>query len=213
MSVAMSLLLVSGLAAAALLAPPVGLAEPSVAPAAPALLTAHQVRATSVYVVGDSLTVGTRPYLKAKLAKRVRRVTIRASIGETTSSGISQLRSAAARHARVWVIALGTNDAPSAARTRSQVHRVMRMAKGKHRVVWVNVVRPGGYQRVNKALRGQDRRFHDLAVIDWSRFIAQHRRYLAGDGVHLNAAGYRKRGEVIASVVTNSARQPIGVTK
>jgi lysophospholipase L1-like esterase len=111
------------------------------------------------------------------------------------------LRRPVARAANVWVVALGTNDAPSAARTRNYVMRVMSMA-GPRKVIWVNVVRPGGYHRVNWTLAALAKRFSNLTVLDWAGLIHQHRALLRSDRVHLTSLGYRVRATVIARSIS-----------
>lgn len=164
-----------------------------------------RVKSTPVFIVGDSLTVGAKPYLQAKLKSRVRKVTVDARVGRFSNEGISKLRGRQARQARVWVVALGTNDGPSSSATRSNVRKVLRKAGPRRQVIWVNVVRPGGYSRVNGALRRADAKYDNLTVIDWAKFIRQHRYYLGGDRVHLNSNGYRARGQVIAQQVRKVA--------
>ncbi len=164
-----------------------------------------RVKSTPVFIVGDSLTVGARPYLKAQLKSRVRKVTVDARVGRFSSQGIAKLRSRQARQARVWVVALGTNDGPSSSATRSNVRKVMRKAGPRRQVIWVNVVRPGGYSRVNREFRRADAKYDNLTVIDWAKYIRQHRNYLGGDRVHLNNSGYRMRGKIIAQQVRKVA--------
>ncbi len=155
----------------------------------------------SVFVVGDSLTVGSQQSLKFHLHSSARRIGIDARVGRFTNEGISKLRTASARRYSIWVVALGTNDGPSASAMKSYVRRVMRLAGKDRKVVWVNVVRPGGYDKVNTALARSTKRYPNLSVVDWARFIAHHRYYLAGDRVHLNSQGYSIRGQMIAQAV------------
>lgn len=146
-----------------------------------------------VFVEGDSLTVGASPYLKRYLRGHVRSVTVDAQVGRFTPTGIAHLNSPAARRANIWVVALGTNDGPDPARTKAWVSRVMRLAGHGRQVIWVNVVRPGGYQRVNTMLAQLDARYDNLSVLDWARYIRHNRALLSGDNVHLTARGYQLR--------------------
>ncbi|MFZ2384319.1 MAG: hypothetical protein WAV88_11380, partial [Candidatus Nanopelagicales bacterium] len=93
----------------------------------------------------------------------------------------------------------------SSSATRSNVRKVMRKAGPRRQVIWVNVVRPGGYSRVNREFRRADAKYDNLTVIDWAKYIRQHRNYLGGDRVHLNNSGYRMRGKIIAQQVRKVA--------
>jgi len=174
---------------------------PSVAAAAVPSVAGAKRPSGSVFVVGDSLTVGSKASLKRNLHKQFKKVTVDARVGRFTPEGISKLNSPAARKARVWVVALGTNDGPSAARTKANVNKVMKKAGKKRTVVWVNVVRPGGYGTVNKALSQQARKYDNLFVLNWASHIASNRSQLTGDRVHLTAKGYSVRGRMIANYV------------
>lgn len=152
------------------------------------------VKKSKVLVVGDSLTVGSAPYLRRKLSPKVQSLTIDAQAGRFTGAGISKLRSKKARSADIWVIALGTNDAPSSAQTRRNINKVMRLS-GQKSVIWVNVVRPGGYGAVNRVLRKADKARGRLTVLDWASVIRSKSRLLAGDKVHLSSYGYKIRAK------------------
>jgi hypothetical protein len=126
-------------------------------PAANRIVTAR-IKATRVFVVGDSLTVGADPYIRQALGTSVRRVAINAQVGRFTSEGISLLSPQSP--SRVWVVALGTNDGPDAAATRAWVARVMALA-GKRQVIIMTIVRPGGYHVVNQAMIDMRRRYRN----------------------------------------------------
>lgn len=164
---------------------------------------------TRVFVEGDSLTVGSAASIRRSLLPHVRSVAVAASVGRFTGPGLADLASdRRARRARVWVVALGTNDGPDARRIRGYVNRSLRMAGPHRKVVWLTVRRPGGYARVNRMLRHLDRHSDRLHLIDWARITARNPRLLAGDGVHATARGYRIRGALIARTALYLARQP-----
>ncbi len=173
----------------------IGVAAGLVIPALPAAAVERPVdlKSTRVFIVGDSLTVGSNQALRKQLRPVVKSVAIDARISRFTGEGIAKLRNARARQASVWVVALGTNDSPSAAQTVRNVNKVMRLAGNRRQVIWVNVVRPGGYSRVNRALQTLDAKYPRLSVIDWAAVIRKQRHLLAGDRVHLTAKGYRVR--------------------
>lgn len=155
--------------------------------------TPISLASTRVFIEGDSLTVGSAGALKSQLRRHVKSVTVDAQVGRHTGEGIRKLRSPAAKAAGIWVVALGTNDSPSSAQTRKNVAHVMKLAGKNRQVIWVNVVRPGGYGRVNRTLRALDAANPQLTVIDWAAVIRQQRELLSGDRVHLTPKGYRIR--------------------
>lgn len=165
---------------------------------APAAWSAAPAPAGSVFVEGDSLTVGSSSAIRLNLRSVFRRVTVDAQVGRNTPSGIGRLH--AGRNARVWVVALGTNDAPSPYTMRRHVRTVLKRA-GQRPVLWVSVWRSPAYRKVNRMLSAMDARDVQLSVLRWDRFIRQHPRLLAADGIHLTPAGYQVRGRMIADAV------------
>lgn len=158
------------------------------------------VKKSKVFVVGDSLTVGDAPYLRRKLGPNVGSLSIDAQVGRFTGPGISKLKTSRAKKAQIWVVALGTNDGPSSSQTRKNVNKVMRLA-GKRSVIWVNVVRPGGYGGVNHVLRRADNARANLTVLDWASVIRSKSSLLTGDRVHLTSYGYKIRAQLTSRAV------------
>lgn len=191
--------------AAATVALPAGAAAaPKPAPAQLA-----QSKRTSVFVEGDSLTVGAANGLRRKLAPHVRRVGIDAQVGRFTSTGLSRLaRASRAERSRVWVLALGTNDGPNPQRLQQYVRRSLRMAGPGRDVVWLTIKRPGGYQRVNRMLRAMDARYDNLHVVDWARTVTRHPGLVGGDRVHGTSRGYEVRAQLIAEQALVLAQEP-----
>lgn len=169
--------------------------------AEPAAQRAGAMSLPRVFIVGDSLTVASKNQLRAKLRGRVLSLGIDARVGRHTREGISRLRGAAAKRAGLWVVALGTNDAASASQTRKNVATVMRLAGPTRQVIWINVVRPGPYHRVNRAFRNLDTAHHTLTVVDWAAIVRGRSGLLAGDRVHLTARGNRVRTLVTCNAI------------
>lgn len=164
--------------------------EPSVAASTPTTDKALDLTSARVFIEGDSLTVGSTQALRSQLRSRVKSVAIDAKVGRFSREGIARLRTSNAKRASIWVVALGTNDSPSASQTRRNVAKVMHLAGSERRVIWVNVVRPGGYSRVNRELGALDAKYPRLTVIDWAAVIRKQRSLLSGDRVHLTPKGY-----------------------
>jgi hypothetical protein len=111
---------------------------------------------------------------------------------------------------RVVHVSLGTNDDPSQTGAfGAAVGDVMDVAGDGRCVVWANIVRPpyGGvsYRGYNRVLARQDERRDNLLVLNWVRMVRRHPEWLADDGVHVSAAGYRARAKAVARLVRRCA--------
>jgi lysophospholipase L1-like esterase len=155
-------------------------------------------------VNGDSLAVGTRPYIPAEL--RGWRVTQSAAVSRHAFEAAGILRAYGRSLPRVIHVSLGTNDDPRQVSSfRAAIRDVMAVA-GPHRcVVWTNIVRPpvagASYAGYNRALAQESRPRENLRVVDWARLVRQNPQWLVGDGVHVNADGYRARAHAIVRSV------------
>lgn len=186
----------------------IALATPVVTPPDAAAQTDRQrAKRTNVYVQGDSLTVGSRKAIRRKLRKSVRRVYVDARSGRHTSTGLRRTkRSRAARRSRVWVMALGTNDAPNRRTVRRHVRASLKASGKKRDVIWVTIQRPGGYKPVNRMLRRYAKSHKRLHIVDWARYVKRHPRLLARDRVHATHRGYNVRARMIAKKARHLAR-------
>ncbi len=162
------------------------------------LTAAVPASADSLFVEGDSLTVGSSAAIKRHLRADFRQITVDAQVGRNTPTGISRL--SAGRNASVWVVALGTNDAPSPSAMRQHVRTVLKRA-GHRPVLWVSVWRSPAYAKVNTMLSRLDASSSQLSVLRWDQYIRTNPALLASDRIHLTAAGYEIRGRMIAQAV------------
>jgi lysophospholipase L1-like esterase len=175
-------LLVAGLA----LAPPASAAE------------------RSLLVNGDSLAEGTKSYIPRELPEW--RVTQSTSVSRHASEGDDVMRRYGSRLPAVIHVSLGTNDDPGDVDGfRDAIASVMKTAGKSRCVVWANVVRPPyrgvSYRGYNRALADESSRRDNLRVLNWVRMVRRHPDWLADDGVHVSAAGYRARAKAVASAV------------
>ena len=162
-----------------------------------------------LFVVGDSLAVGTRPYLPRYLHGW--RIRSSVSISKHAPEGASEL---ARRHRGlppVVVASLGTNDDPHAVSSFEGSVRKSLRAVGKHGcVVWLNIVRPAvagaTYAGYNRVLDRIARRNDHLRVVDWAAIAAHNRGWFGPDGVHPIATGYAVRAAAIAKQVRRCRR-------
>jgi len=157
-----------------------------------------------LFVDGDSLAVGTKPYLPQEL--RGWKVTQSASVSRHAFEGADILRAYGRSLPRVIHVSLGTNDDPNQADAfRAAIREVMDVV-GPHRcVVWTNIVRPpvagASYAGYNRALAQESRPRENLRVVNWVRMVRENPQWVVGDGVHVNADGYQARAKAIASSV------------
>ncbi len=104
------------------------------------------------------------------------------------------------------MFALGTNDGPGAVSSfGNSIESVLGLAGQTRCVVVPNIVRPpvggasyAGYNRVIAAAARHNKNFRE---VDWAGLVSRNRGWLAGDGVHVNATGYRTRARAIAKQV------------
>ena len=175
-------LVVSGLA----LAPPASAAE------------------QTLLVNGDSLAQGTKPFVPRELPEW--QVTQSTAVGRHAYEGDDVMRRYGSRLPRVIHVSLGTNDDPSDVDGfRAAIADVMKVAGRARCVVWANVVRPPyrgvSYRGYNRALAAESDRRHNLRVLNWVRMVRRHPEWVADDGVHGSAAGYRARAKAVARAV------------
>jgi hypothetical protein len=166
--------------------------------AAPAQAAAPDRR---LFVNGDSLVVGTRPYFPSVLPGWSIRTS--ATISRHAFEGPGILRSLGGSLPRVVAVSLGTNDDPrNTAGFRSAIRQTMAVAGPGRCVVWATIQRPPvagtTYSAYNAILRAEGRRRPNLKVVRWRRLVAHHPEWLAEDGVHVNGAGYTARARAFA---------------
>jgi lysophospholipase L1-like esterase len=162
------------------------------------------VDSRTVLDLGDSLSVGTDPYLRARLrGYRIERVHDVGLHAYDAASIVSRLRTTLPS---VLVVSAGTNDDPRSVSTfiRS-ISGILAAAGAKRCVVWPTISRPPAvgatYDGFNRALARAASRNPTLVLVDWARMVRSHRAWLSKDRVHVSIAGYRARADAIASAV------------
>lgn len=161
------------------------------------------VRDRAVFVIGDSLGEGTKPYLPGDLPGW--KVSQTVATSRFLDDGVSIVRNRGSLPGAI-VFALGTNDDPHNVSSFSgAIQSVLQVAGNTRCVVVPNIVRPpvGGatYAGFNNALAALARHHDNLRVVDWVSMVAANRGWLASDGVHVNATGYMARARAIAKQV------------
>jgi hypothetical protein len=179
------------------------LALGATAPVAAAADHASRSSAT-VLDVGDSLSVGTSPYLRASLQpSRVVRIH---EVGLHAYDAAAIVAERAGSLPRVLVVSAGTNDDPRiVGGFRRSVRRVMTAAGAGRCVVWPTIVRPeavgASYSGLNSALAGLAARHRNLVLVDWVGLVRRNPSWLSPDGVHVSVEGYQARAAAIAGAV------------
>jgi lysophospholipase L1-like esterase len=170
------------------------------APAAPA----PAASTPEVLDLGDSLSVGTAPHLRARLAGfRIARVH---DVGLHAYDAAELVARRRGSLPHVLVVSAGTNDDPRIVSTfwRSAA-RIVAVAGPDRCVVWPTIVRPPAvgatYDGLNRALRSVSARHRNLVLVDWVGMVRRHPGWLSRDGVHVSSAGYDARAAAIARSV------------
>jgi lysophospholipase L1-like esterase len=154
--------------------------------------------------LGDSLSVGTAPYLRARL--RGYRVARLYDTGLHAYDAAAIVAGARTTLPAVLVVSAGTNDDPRIISTFARAISDILDAAGRKRcVVWPSIVRPPAvgatYEGFNRALRRAAGRHANLVLVDWVGMVRRHPWWLSDDGVHVSVAGYRARGAAIAKAI------------
>jgi len=155
-----------------------------------------------VLVVGDSLAVGTQPFLGPLLGDVNLVVDVRNGI--TTPQGMRLLRmSLRSLTPRTVVLSLGTNDGGDPDRFRDRLRRTMALLPLDTCVVWATIIRPrrkGPYRPLNRVLHTFKKEEPRLVIVDWEHAVTGGAVFLP-DGLHADSEGYRYRSTMIADAV------------
>jgi len=222
-SALLPLVLLPGVASASMVAPGPSRGAPTgpLVPAPPPLPPAHQI-----YVLGDSLTVGTLVYgdpgylrAAASSAHLALKPAPSAKVGRRVAEGVEILRAQRDLPGAV-LVALGTNDWTSSAADAAGWVRTVRSIVGPHvRLYWVNVSMTGSryaaaVARIDQGLldgvRADNARLQrdgaDGAsrVLDWRSFALDRGIANGSDGIHYPLEGYRQRAAFYVGAVTGA---------
>jgi lysophospholipase L1-like esterase len=173
-----------------------------------------QARAATgdVVIVGDSLAVGTQPFLGPLLTDRT--VVAGVKNGITTPQGMKLLRmSLRTVVPQTVVMSVGTNDGGSPKRFGDRVRRTMAYLPVDTCVIWSTIIRPrrkGPFRPINRMLHKLKKRDPRLVVVDWEHAVSGGDVFLP-DGLHADLAGYEYRAALIANAVNAGcqARPPV----
>lgn len=144
-------------------------------------------------VVGDSLGVGTVPYLQRALGGPVR-ADVR--VGRSSSDGVNALSRLLRGGADQVVLDLGTNDG-SAQQLRQSVRRAQSLAGD--RPIYIPTVNGPGAAQKNAMLRRLAG--GNVHLVNWA---GQSRGLVGGDGIHASGRGYQQRARIVAHSINRA---------
>jgi lysophospholipase L1-like esterase len=153
-----------------------------------------------VLVVGDSLEVGSGPYLRQALAGI--EVEVDAERSRTSSAGLRVLAAELRDDHEVVVFPLGTNDL-SASTLESNLAAAQELAGGRCMVV-ATIARPNergsSTAELNRAVEAFAARA-GAQVMDWHSAALSTPGVLGRDRIHATSEGYALRGSLLAEAV------------
>jgi hypothetical protein len=167
----------------------------AVAIAAAAFFVSRDERtaAGSVTLVGDSLNVGTEPYLREELAGWT--IDAHDRVGRSTAEGIAELRSLGGTAAPIVVVSLGTNDAHGSENEfRQLVAQAVELVGPERCLVWATIVRDGtARDGFNEVLADAAAEHVNVRLVDWAAIVTDDPSALGPDAVHGTPDGYALR--------------------
>ncbi len=166
------------------------------------LLGAQPAAAANVLAVGDSLAVGTAPYLKRELGGTP--LTVDAVVGRPSPSGVPALAERLRPEHDVVVFDLGTNDGPSQPGALATSLARARQLAGDRCLVIATVSRPpvrGVTVRAQNDVVEGFAATTGAQVVDWRAAATGEPSLIQRDGVHATAAGYALRGALFAQAI------------
>jgi lysophospholipase L1-like esterase len=157
----------------------------------------------AVLVVGDSLEVGTGPYLRGELTGT--EVAVDARIGRPSGEGVRVLGQRLRPGYRVVVFDLGVNDNPSQPGALASDLAAARRLAGKRCLVVATLERPPlagvSVAGLNRAVESFAAGAPNVRLVDWHAAVSGRAGLLSADRVHPNPEGYALRGRLVAEGV------------
>jgi lysophospholipase L1-like esterase len=166
-------------------------------------LPAAAAATDAVLVVGDSLEVGTAPYLRQELGGTP--VTVDARIGRPSGEGLRVLASRLRPEHRVVVFDLGVNDNPAQPGGLASDLAAARRLAGDRCVVVATLERLPlngvDVDGLNRAVKGFAARTSGVQLVDWQSAVMSDPGLLNPDHLHPKPDGYALRGRLVAEGV------------
>lgn len=171
--------------------------DPGVDPPLPVADPGPPPGANSVFVMGDSVFLGTTSSIPIRLSDWV--VTYDAEGSRRLAQGIDTLAARRGEIGEAVVIQLGNNYiSGERGDYASQIDEAMAVLADVPRVVWVTVSEVSPTRTaINESIRAAADRYPNMWVADWAQVIATEPD-LSWDGIHLTPAGRQRMAEVVA---------------
>lgn len=168
--------------------------------ALPPLTPARRALQTPAMLLGDSVLLGTSPYIAHRVnVFRVDAVVARQA--DATLVRVTQLAEAGKLPATM-ILNLGNNGTVE----ESQLRAMLRLLRGCKNVVVINARVPRPWQDDNDALMARVvPRFSNAVLANWYAASSGRPEFFGPDGVHPTQAGARAYADVVASAVVTSA--------
>lgn len=159
----------------------------------------------AVTYVGDSLGVGTVPYLRGELSGVA--IEDDSEIGRPSRAGLPVLESLISADSEVVVFDLGTNDDPSQSGALASNLAAARSIAGGRCVVIATLNRPPlngvPVDGLNRAVTSFARADGNVSLVDWHGRAQADPSLLIADGVHPSPEGYALRAQLFAKAITS----------
>lgn len=151
-----------------------------------------------VLVVGDSLEVGTAPYLRGQL-RGIAALAVDARVGRPSGEGLRVLRAKLSPADDVVVFDLGTNDGSPAVLGADLAGAAA--AVGGRCLVVSTIVRPQLGGPLTGVVDSFASAHGNVQVVPWRETVAGSRGVIRGDGVHATPRGYALRAKLVAETI------------
>ncbi len=178
------------------------------------LPTSQSTEPGSIYVIGDSLSVGMRDMggLSNKLTQAGWNVKdIEATIGITASQSLQKIDtdSALVSQSSAIVVALGTNKEGNFGNAIKLMVDKIRSYSQNIQIYWMNAYAPNfDYNDINSAISAQSTALN-YKIIDWRAEAEPNQAKYQFDGVHHSGQGYQLKSDFLVSSIV-SGSQPFG---
>ena len=150
-----------------------------------------------VLVVGDSLEVGTSPYLGQYLSST--HLTVSAEVGLSSPEIFGLFGKSYDPSQSVIVFDAGTNDDPATPQILEGNLNAVAGAVGNRCLVVPTVhIGDADTTAMNRMIRSFAASHPGTQVPDWAGFAVAHPELMQDDGVHPTSAGYEQRAQLIA---------------
>jgi peptidoglycan/LPS O-acetylase OafA/YrhL len=170
--------------------------DPTATTAPPATTPTVPAPAPQVTAIGDSVMLGAKGALEAKIPG----IRVDATVSRQFGNGIDLIRQLkeSGQLSPVVVVHLGTNGTI----TDGHMEALLPLLSDRQRVVFINLKVPRSWEAGdNDVIQRYVPRFGNAVLINWNGEGSLHPEYFYGDHIHLNTAGRARYAELIAAQI------------